>query len=132
MFFGEALNMGARFQATDENNNSWVSIGVPVERELSEQAAEEYTVEIRVPEDVKPGKYSFYLLLYSVENPNLDYSQSELINVVIPEPEKEPEPPTPKPGRKWWLWLIIAMIVIISMLVAGLGLFVLFISFFAH
>ena len=98
--FGSTMNMGAEFTGEDSSTKSWIKIEPPVEREVKDQASDTYVINVDIPEDAAPGEYKFNLLLYSVENPNLDYSQSDPVVVVVPEQEKKPEPPK---KSKWWI-----------------------------
>jgi len=108
--FGSAMLMAAQFSGDDANTEKWISIVEPIEREIGDQATDTYIVNIDIPKDAKAGEYIFSLLMYSVENPSLDFSQSDkvVVNVLV----KETEPELEKFKMKWWMWLIIGVVVL--------------------
>lgn len=99
---GAAINIGIRFHGKDSAINSWTKVNAPSERKLSEQGTATVSVELHVPDEAKEGQYKFSLLLYSLNNPNLDFSESD--SIIIEVPEKSIVPPPPPPNPKWWLW----------------------------
>lgn len=109
--FGAGILIGAIFQSEDSGLKDWAEVAKPVERELADQESDTFTVELHVPAGTSPGSYNFSLLLYSVADPNLDFSQSDPIVVVVPELQQAP---TPTNGfkMKWWMWLIIGIVIV--------------------
>lgn len=108
--FGSDMDMGGSIVETDDNIKSWFTVAAPVEREVKDQATDTFVVKVNVPKDAKPGEYKFSFLLYSTENPNIDFSQSDPVVIVVPEAATEPKPAGFK--MKWWMWLIIGVVVL--------------------
>jgi len=108
--FGETINMGGKFYSDDSALNGWASVQEPVERELTDQETDTVMVNLDVPAGTKPGQYKFSFLLFSVDNPSLDFTRSDPVMIEVPEPEAVPEPE--KFTMKGWMWLIIGIVLL--------------------
>ena len=114
--FGAALNIAARIRTQDSSIDSWISIKPPIEKEFSDQTSHLFTVEVNIPQNSQPGQYEFSMLVYSVTNPNLDFSESDPIVIEVPEPEVPSEDPPSQDQchcqKKYFILTVLTMIVL--------------------
>ena len=107
--FNASIEIAASFTSDDASKNSWITIAPPIEREVNDQETCTFIINVAVPEDTAAGEYSFTFLVYSVEDPNLDFSKSDPIVIVVPERKTVPEQKIVPKKSKWWLWVIIGI-----------------------
>ncbi|MBI3560626.1 MAG: PASTA domain-containing protein [Gammaproteobacteria bacterium] len=99
--YGTPLRMGIKCQFEKAEQKDWAKTRAPVERDIGDQGSEQVIIDIAPPKNATPGKYSFQLLVYSLKDPNLDFTMSDPIVVDIPVPE-----PVVVPKKPLWPWVL--------------------------
>lgn len=83
--------------------SSWLVIEGGEEKHFPVDTTQQYTVNIKIPEDAKPGSYSFRLNMIGIEDPDTDFSQGPLVSFNVKN-EKGDAVMNKTP----WLWIILA------------------------
>ena len=109
---GRTIRGRASLVAAAPASAEWFTIVGEPEREFAAAAAEQYRVQIAVPEAVTAGTYSFRLDMVEVENPDENYSQGPTVTL-----EVQPAKPPPKPFP-WWIVAAVAGILVVAAIVA--------------
>ncbi len=108
--YGSRLRIGFQTQFDSPQQKKWAKPKEPVERDLGDQGSEQVTLVIDVPKDAAPGKYNLKLLVYSLKDPNLDFTLSDPIVIEVPAPDVVA---APVPKIKMWPWILAGVAVLL-------------------
>jgi hypothetical protein len=104
---GRPIRGQAQLEAEDPAATGWLSLEGEAEQDFDIAAAQQMTVEIKVPSDAPSGSYPFRLDMVGVENPDELYSEGPTVTFQVPEAEeKEPFP--------WWIVAVVAGVIVIA------------------
>ncbi len=99
--YGSQLRIGFQCQFDKPEQKKWAKPKEPVERDFGDQGSEQVKLEIQIPKDAVPGKYNLKLLVYSLKDPNLDFTLSDPIVVEVTAVDAI----APKP-KQIWPWIV--------------------------
>ncbi|MFW5443976.1 MAG: PASTA domain-containing protein [Methylococcaceae bacterium] len=111
-----SLRVGARIICKEPAQKSWFTLDGSSEKKIDIKATDQFSVSVSA-ENASAGDYKVSLMVYSVENPDEEYTESGAVTIKIPSSEEPPPPPSGFP--KWLIWVLVG-IVILSML-GGFG-----------
>ncbi len=106
----------AEVRLLESTQKDWLRIIDDDERSFDPQVSHQFTVEINIPPGTPEDAYSFRLDLISVENPDEDYDESQVIAVKRKIGEPEPDKRFP-----WWIvvaaagFIVVVVIAIVMM-----------------
>lgn len=83
--------------------DSWLSIDRGVERDFGPEQADEFDVQIRVPSDADPGRYSLRLDMVAVHDPDEDYTAGPEVAIEV---DTEPPPVVKQPAKGYLATLV--------------------------
>jgi hypothetical protein len=105
--------------ALDSTRATWLNVDGGPDRNFPVGGAQQVTIQIVVPNDVKPGHYTFRPDVVAVQNPDEDSTQGPILAFEVPPP---PPPPQHEP---WWKehWPILAAAAAAVVIIVGVVLF---------
>ena len=102
------LRIGAKIITEGQAQSSWFKPDGPSEKSLNSTATDQFSWKIDA-KDAPEGTYKVHLLVYSIENSEEDYTESETIAVNVPAPVING--PTPPKSNLWIVWLLVGILV---------------------
>lgn len=115
---GAKLRVGARVIPADPAQQGWFTVEGKPERDLDDQATDQFAVRVQVPPDAPPGKRNFRLLVFSTQAPSEHFTEGPTVAIEVKA--KEPVPPPPKKGFPWWILAVVLGVLVIGAVVAWL------------
>ena len=85
----------------DPASQAWVSLSAEQEQDFAAGATKQFPVKVKVPSPSKAGKYTFRLVVVSVQNPDEDYAEGPTVQFEVKQ-QAVPKKPFP--------WLILAVV----------------------
>jgi hypothetical protein len=108
-----ALRAPVRARATvmveGQAQREWTSIAGEAERDFTPDGTQQFIVKIQTPPGTPPGRYTFYLLVSNVANPDEQYADGPTVSFVVPEPA-----PVVKKAFPWWIVALVAGVLVIG------------------
>lgn len=102
---GRHGRVGVEIKPSDAADASWFGPIDPPEFDLADAATTKVAVPIHVPTSVAAGEHQLTIRAYAIDNPQVDFTQSPSVAIVVAAVE-------PKKGPPLWLLILIAVIVL--------------------
>lgn len=96
----------------------WLTINAPDEMNLDPDMVTQIPIHIAVPDDCKPGKYSYRLRVYDPDNPGERFSEADAVYFEVPGKQPVPEPEVEKEEKKK-SWILPVVIALAAIVIAG-------------
>ncbi|MFW5443977.1 MAG: PASTA domain-containing protein [Methylococcaceae bacterium] len=103
-----SLRVGARIITKEPAQQSWFTLDGTAEKQIDIQATDQFSVSVSA-ENASEGDFKVSLMVYSVENPDEEYTESGTITVKIPSSD-DPSPPA-SGFPKWIIWLLVGLVI---------------------
>ncbi len=112
------LQARARIAPKENARAEWFKIVGDTERQFSLNGTQQFTVQITVPKDVKPGKYGVGLDMATTRNPDEEFGQGPTVAFEVSVAEVK------KQGLPGWWWIPLVTLAVL-LLGGGIALFLL-------
>lgn len=108
---GTRIRIAAQLAADEPVQAAWLALEGESERDLDPDTVTQFVVNIQVPGDCKPGKYSYRLRVFDPDNPGEKFVDGESVYFEVVEKKKVVVPDDD--NKKRWIPYVVAAVVLV-------------------